>query len=142
MDVPSQAEQRTLEPETSEVTVFTGRSKFGLLFARLAIGVLVLICAEVFSGASLQMGLWHPWTLIVTYWLYFLRISFSARPLPFVPAGPRCPRSTCGECFSGFTNLGSRRSSGTATAATGSSFWAASDPTDFLRSAWCSFFIR
>jgi hypothetical protein len=35
------------------------------------IGWLVLIGAEVFSGASLQSGLWHPWTLVVTYWLYF-----------------------------------------------------------------------
>ena len=42
-----------------------------LVFARLLIGWIVLICAEFFSGASLRMGLWHPWTLIVTYWLYF-----------------------------------------------------------------------
>ncbi|TWT82819.1 hypothetical protein CA13_42820 [Planctomycetes bacterium CA13] len=42
-----------------------------IVWARLLVGWIVLICAEVFSGASLKMGLWHPWTLIVTYWLYF-----------------------------------------------------------------------
>jgi hypothetical protein len=46
-------------------------SRLRLVFARMLIGWIVLICAEVFSGASLHMGLWHPWTLIVTYWLYF-----------------------------------------------------------------------
>ena len=35
------------------------------------IGVIVLVCAEVFSGASLKIGLWNPWTVLVTYWLYF-----------------------------------------------------------------------
>src|SRR5262245_43973459 len=43
----------------------------GVVFARLLIGWVVLITAEVFSGASLKAGLWNPWTLIVTYWLYF-----------------------------------------------------------------------
>ena len=43
-----------------------------VLFARALIGVIVLICAEVFSGASLSAGLWHPWTVLVTYWLYFV----------------------------------------------------------------------
>jgi hypothetical protein len=43
----------------------------GVLFARALIGLVVLICAEVFSGASLGMGLWHPWTILLTYWLYF-----------------------------------------------------------------------
>jgi hypothetical protein len=42
-----------------------------VLFARLLIGLIVLICAEVFSGASLHAGLWSPWTLLLTYWLYF-----------------------------------------------------------------------
>jgi len=42
-----------------------------VLFARLLIGLIVLICAEVFSGASLHAGLWSPFTLLVTYWLYF-----------------------------------------------------------------------
>ena len=42
-----------------------------LVFARLLVGLVVLICAEVFSGASLGAGLWNPWTLLVTYWLYF-----------------------------------------------------------------------
>lgn len=46
------------------------------LFARLLIGLIVLICAELFSGASLALGLWHPWTLLVTYWLYFAHFFF------------------------------------------------------------------
>jgi hypothetical protein len=44
--------------------------------ARLLIGLIVLICAEVFSGASLQAGLWNLWTLLVTYWLYFAHFFF------------------------------------------------------------------
>jgi len=44
---------------------------WSVVWARLLVGMLVLICAEVFSGASLQVGLWHPWTLLMTYWLYF-----------------------------------------------------------------------
>ena len=48
----------------------------GLWAARLFVGLIVLISAEVFSGASLHMGLWHPWTLIVTYWLYFAHFFF------------------------------------------------------------------
>ena len=47
-----------------------------VLFARLLIGLIVLICAEAFSGASLRMGLWHPWTVLVTYWLYFAHFFF------------------------------------------------------------------
>ncbi|WP_165226872.1 hypothetical protein [Aquisphaera insulae] len=39
--------------------------------ARLLVGWVVLVGAEVLSGASLGMGLWHPWTLLLTYWLYF-----------------------------------------------------------------------
>lgn len=54
----------------------TTQSKPRVLAARLAIGVVVLICAEVFSGASVGMGLWHPWTLVVTYWLYFAHFFF------------------------------------------------------------------
>ena len=41
------------------------------VFPRLLIGLIVLISTEVFSGASLKIGLWHPWTLLVTFWLYF-----------------------------------------------------------------------
>lgn len=47
-----------------------------VVFPRLLFGWIVLICAEVFSGASLQMGLWHPWTLLMTYWLYFAHFFF------------------------------------------------------------------
>lgn len=50
--------------------------RFKVLFARVLIGFIVLICAEVFSGASLQVGLWHPWTVLVTYWLYFAHFFF------------------------------------------------------------------
>ncbi len=48
----------------------------GIVLARLLIGLVVFISAEVFSGASIQMGLWHPWTWIVTYWLYFAHFFF------------------------------------------------------------------
>jgi hypothetical protein len=44
---------------------------FRIVLPRLLIGLIVLICAEVFSGASVQVGLWSPWTWLVTYWLYF-----------------------------------------------------------------------
>ncbi len=47
-----------------------------LIWARLLIGLAILISAEVFSGASLKIGLWHPWTLIVTFWLYFAHFFF------------------------------------------------------------------
>jgi len=47
-----------------------------VLFARILVGLIVLICAEVFSGASLRIGLWHPWTVLVTYWLYFAHFFF------------------------------------------------------------------
>ncbi|MBI5094246.1 MAG: hypothetical protein HZB26_17630 [Candidatus Hydrogenedentes bacterium] len=47
-----------------------------LVAARLFAGLIVLVTAEVFSGASLRAGLWHPWTLLVTYWLYFAHFFF------------------------------------------------------------------
>ena len=47
-----------------------------MVFARILVGLIVLICAGVFSGASLRMGLWHPWTLLLTYWLYFAHFIF------------------------------------------------------------------
>ncbi len=55
-----------------------GRSGAGrsVVFARILVGMVVLICAEVFSGASLKVGLWHPWTLLMTYWLYFAHFFF------------------------------------------------------------------
>jgi hypothetical protein len=56
---------------------WSGQSNPGVVFPRLLIGWVVLICAEVFSGASLGVGLWHPWTLIVTYWLYFAHFFFT-----------------------------------------------------------------
>ncbi|MDG3005034.1 hypothetical protein [Paludisphaera mucosa] len=52
------------------------RDRFGVVFARLLIGLMVLICAEVFSGASLGIGLWNPWTLVMTFWLYFAHFFF------------------------------------------------------------------
>lgn len=44
--------------------------------ARLLVGLIVVICAEVFSGASVGMGLWSPWTVLVTFWLYFAHFFF------------------------------------------------------------------
>jgi hypothetical protein len=54
----------------------SGLFRSRVLFARILIGLIVLICAEVFSGASLQKGLWHPWTVLVSYWLYFGHFFF------------------------------------------------------------------
>jgi hypothetical protein len=54
----------------------SGHLRSRVSFARILIGLIVLICAEVFSGASLQKGLWHPWTVLVTYWLYFAHFFF------------------------------------------------------------------
>jgi len=54
----------------------SGASLSRIVFPRLLIGLVVLICAEVFSGASIQAGLWHPWTWLVTYWLYFAHFFF------------------------------------------------------------------
>lgn len=47
-----------------------------VIYARLAIGMIVLITAEIFSGASVQHGVWHPLTWILTYWLYFAHFFF------------------------------------------------------------------
>jgi hypothetical protein len=47
-----------------------------IIWPRLWVGLVVLISAEVFSGASLGSGLWHPWTCLVTYWLYFAHFFF------------------------------------------------------------------
>jgi hypothetical protein len=54
----------------------SGASRSRVLFARLLIGIIVLIFAEVFSGSSLRPGLWNPWTIAVTYWLYFAHFFF------------------------------------------------------------------
>ena len=54
----------------------SGVKRSRLIWSRLLIGLIVLISAEVFSGASLKIGLWHPWTLIVTFWLYFAHFFF------------------------------------------------------------------
>ena len=47
-----------------------------IILGRLLIGWVVLICAEGLSGASLRIGFWSPWTLLVTYWLYFGHFFF------------------------------------------------------------------
>ena len=52
------------------------RRRGAIVLPRLLIGLVVLICTEVFSGASVKVGLWHPWTWIVTYWLYFAHFFF------------------------------------------------------------------
>jgi hypothetical protein len=51
-------------------------SRLRILSARLLIGMIVFICAEIFSGASLRAGLWNPFTILVTYWLYFAHFFF------------------------------------------------------------------
>lgn len=65
--------ERTLESDEIEAglpTLATSgnrpRGSRSRVVARLRIGVLVLTCAEVFSGASPHLGLWHRWTLVVT----------------------------------------------------------------------------
>jgi len=62
----------TTEPDGS----MSDQRNSGVVAARLLIGLIVFICAEVFSGASLQMGIWHPWVWIMTYWLYFAHFFF------------------------------------------------------------------
>ncbi len=47
-----------------------------IVWPRLLFGFLVLISAEGFSGASVVTGFWTPWTLLVTYWLYFAHFFF------------------------------------------------------------------
>ena len=54
----------------------SGYSWSYVIVPRLLIGLIILVCAEVFSGASLQVGLWHPWTWLMTYWLYFAHFFF------------------------------------------------------------------
>ena len=46
------------------------------VWPRLLFGFLALISAEGFSGASVVTGFWTPWTLLVTYWLYFAHFFF------------------------------------------------------------------
>ena len=62
--------------QASEQSVPVPAGPLRVLFARALIGVIVLIGAEVLSGASLPLGLWHPWTILVTYWLYFAHFFF------------------------------------------------------------------
>ena len=47
-------------PETRDSPAGSPRS--GVVFPRLCIGLVMLISAEVFSGASIKVGLWNPWT--------------------------------------------------------------------------------
>ncbi|MHB8971383.1 MAG: hypothetical protein ACYC3X_23850 [Pirellulaceae bacterium] len=69
-------------PHSVETTPLPGAirlsedARYPVAFPRLLIGVIVLICAEVFSGASIQVGLWNPWTWLMTYWLYFAHFFF------------------------------------------------------------------
>lgn len=66
-----------LAPESGEAAAALPASRrSSVVFPRLQIGLVVLICTEVFSGASIQVGLWHPWTWLVTYWLYFAHFFF------------------------------------------------------------------
>jgi hypothetical protein len=65
----------------------------GVVFARLLIGVVVVICAECFSGASLPMGVWHPWTWLMTYWLYYAHFFF------FTTLAVRTGRTSLGSLY-------------------------------------------
>jgi len=73
---PDLADSLQASVAEGEPTVLT-LPRGGVVFPRLLIGLIVLICAEVFSGASLGVGLWNPWTLIVTFWLYFAHFFLS-----------------------------------------------------------------
>ncbi len=46
-------------------------SRRKIFLARFLIGLIVLVCAEVFSGAIFKAGLWNPMTWLFVYWLYF-----------------------------------------------------------------------
>lgn len=50
--------------------------KSDVVSMRLLIGLIMVICTEVFSGASIHVGMWKPWTWLVTYWLYFAHFFF------------------------------------------------------------------
>jgi hypothetical protein len=69
-------EPESVSPSPASKDVPSGNLWLRVLFARLLIGLIVFICAEVFSGASLRPGLWNPWTILVTYWLYFAHFFF------------------------------------------------------------------
>ncbi|MFC1853930.1 hypothetical protein ACFL27_27415 [candidate division CSSED10-310 bacterium] len=76
MKLVSKQPQSVPSKHASEEDIQAENSWSEVLFARLLIGIIILMCAEVFSGASLPLGLWHPWTLSVTYWLYFAHFFF------------------------------------------------------------------
>ena len=65
--------ERPPAPRGGDGALSGGRWRLGVgcVAARLLVGLVVLITAEVFSGASLGAGLWSPFTAIVTYPLYF-----------------------------------------------------------------------
>jgi hypothetical protein len=73
---PEVKEEPNPFPKEAADCIAPENRRSAVVFARLLVGLIVLICAEVFSGASLGMGLWHPWTLLVTYWLYFAHFFF------------------------------------------------------------------
>jgi hypothetical protein len=63
------------QPPRSELASEQGRPPEAIcshvVSSRILIGLIVIICTEVFAGSIMPMGLWHPWTLLVTFWLYF-----------------------------------------------------------------------
>lgn len=87
------AETQHLVQPRPEAAVCRSASGRPVVFARLMVGPVVLICAEVFSGASLQNGLWHPWTLLMTYWLYFAHFFF------FTTLAVRTGRTSLGSLY-------------------------------------------
>jgi hypothetical protein len=74
MLLSTQAEFVPADPAPEGISSEASPSR--ILLARLSIGMVVLIFAEVFSGASLRPGLWNPWTVLVTFWLYFAHFFF------------------------------------------------------------------
>jgi hypothetical protein len=73
---PDSQQPATVPSKDASEGVLSGNQGPAVVFARLLIGLIILICAEVFSGASLGAGLWSPWTILVTYWLYFGHFFF------------------------------------------------------------------
>ncbi|MFA6241073.1 MAG: hypothetical protein WC655_09095 [Candidatus Hydrogenedentales bacterium] len=61
--------------------------------SRFFFGFIVLVCAEVFSGASVKVGLWNPWTWVMTYWLYFAHFYF------FTTLAVRTGRTSLGSLY-------------------------------------------
>lgn len=75
--MPDHVEVTATGPRTASSSDSSDDGRYPrLLWPRLLIGWIVIISAEVFSGASLKMGLWHPVMWLLTFWLYFGHFFF------------------------------------------------------------------